>query len=126
MSTHTNNVVLRTSAALTGSTGTTYGSAVRVDRYDELNIFFRVTAQGTFVDETLTVSVQTKDQAGNYYDLAGATFTAIGDKTAAVPYSEDIAIVVFGSTIRLKYVVTATGATVNYTFGVTAIGKGSF
>ena len=126
MSTHTNDLVLRTSAALTGSTGTTYGSAVRVDEYDELNIFFRVTAQGTFVDETLTVSVQTKDQAGNYYDLAGATFTAIGDKTAAVPYGEDIAIVVFGSTIRLKYVVTASGATVNYTFGVTAIGKGNF
>lgn len=124
MSTHTNNITLRDSAALTGSAGTTYGSAARVDRYEELNLFFRVTAQGTFTNETLTVSVQTKDQDGNYYDLSSASFTAIGDKTGAVPYGEPLAIVVFGSNIRLKYVTT--GTTPNYTFSVTGIGKGNF
>ena len=125
MSTHTNNVVLRASAALTVATGETYGSVARVDKYDELTLFLQLTAQSTYAaGDTLTVSVQTKDQAGNYYDLKGATFTAIASDAA--PTSEDIAIVVFGSNIRLKYVVTAAGATVSYTFGVTAIGKGDF
>ena len=126
MSTHTNNVSLRASAQLSGSAGTTYGSAVAVDKFSELTLFLRLTAQGTFTDESLTVSVQTKDQAGNYYDLTNATFTAIGDQTSDVPYSEYIAIVVFGSTIRLKYVATATGATVDYTFSVTGLGKGEY
>ena len=124
MSTHTNNVVLRASAALTGSAGTTYGSAVAVDKFNEILLFFRVTAQGTFTDETLAVTVQTKDQAGNYYDLEDSAFTAIGDKTAAVPYAEYMALLVFGSTIRLKYVTT--GTTPNYTFGVTGLGKGEY
>lgn len=125
MSTHTNNVTLRASAQLSGSAGTTYGSAVSVDKFNELTLFLRVTAQGTYTDETLTVTVQTKDAAGNYYDLDDSAFTAIGDETAAT-YSEYIALLVFGSTIRLKYVTTATGATVDYTFSVTGIGKGEY
>lgn len=124
MTTHTNNLILRTSAALTGSAGTTYGSAIPVNHYNELHLFFRVTAQGTFTDETLTVSIQIKDQAGNYYDLDDSAFTAIGDKTSAVPYAQYMALLVFGSVIRLKYVTT--GTTPNYTFGVTGIGKGEY
>ena len=125
MSTHTNNMTLRASAILSSSGGgTTYGDAVSVDKFNEILLFFRVTVQGTYTDETLTVTVQTKDQAGNYYDLEDSAFTAIGDKTSAVPYAEYMALLVFGSTIRLKYVTT--GTTQAYTFGVTGLGKGEY
>jgi hypothetical protein len=125
MSTHTNNITVRASAALTDAGDTSYGDSVRVDHYDELNLFLQLTAQSTYASgDTLTVSVQTKDPVGNWYDLTGASFTAITTDAAAT--SEDIGIVVFGSNIRLKYVTTAAGATVSYTFSVTAIGKGSF
>lgn len=124
MSTHTNNVTLRASAILDDAAGTSYGSAISVNNFNEILLFFRVTVQGTYTDETLTVTVQTKDQAGNYYDLEDSAFTAIGDKTAVLPYAEYMALLVFGSTIRLKYVTT--GTTPAYTFGVTGLGKGEY
>lgn len=122
MSTHTNNITLRASAALTGSAGTTYGTlSVRVDKYEELTLFLLFTAQ-TYDNETLAISVQTKDQVGNWYDLTGAAFTTVGDTSGTA--RESIGIVIFGSNIRLKYVTT--GNTPNYTFSVTGIAKGNF
>ena len=124
MSTHTENKTLRESAALTGAAGTTYSSALRVEKYEELTLFLYQTAQGGWTDEYLDVSVQTKDPDGNWHDLAGATFTQIGNNTAAVPYGEDIGIIVFGAYIRLKYVTQ--GTTPDFTFQITGIGKGNF
>ena len=69
MSTHTNNITLRSSAAIS-SAGTTYSSIFRVDRYDELNLFLIISAQtGYSSGDTLAVSVQIVGPDGNYIDL---------------------------------------------------------
>jgi len=110
----------RTSATVSAA-GTTYGDTVEVDSFNELTLFIRVTAQGSYTDETLDVSMQTKDPSGNWYDLTDAEFTQIGNKTASLPYSEYMTIIAFGSQVRIKIV--AAGTSVSYTFSVEAYGK---
>jgi len=123
--THTNNITLQASTTLAAA-ATTYTSAIRVDRYEELNLFLSVSAQNTYAaGDGLTVSVAIVDPAGNKVDLPGASFTTINDSTSSYGLKEHIAIVAFGSRIMLKYVVTE-GSDVSYTFTVTAYGKGSF
>ena len=124
MSKHTNDITLRSLAELTGA-DTTYSNDFRVDRYDELILFLYFSAQGMYTNETINVTVQVKDPDGNFIDLTNAAFTQVGNATGSVPYlAEYLAIAVFGSRIRLKYVTT--GTTVSYTFSVKAIGKGDF
>ena len=89
-----------------------------VDEYDELVIFLRVTAIKTWADETFNVKVQTIDPDGNAVDLTDATFAEVTDTVG----NEYIAIVVFGSRVRLVW--TITGSDPGYTFSATAYAKG--
>ena len=120
MSIFVRSYTVRASAALTGA-ATTYGTEFDVSDVDELNLFIVLTAQGSYTNETLDVSVQTKDPAGNWHDVASAAFTQLGNKGGTA--SEHIAITTFGSKLRLKYI--SAGNTPNYTFSVTAYGKGT-
>ena len=123
---HTESITFQASNNIT-SAGTTYGDAIRVDKFDELNLFLYISVQGSFTDETLNVNVQIKDPDGNYIDLTDAAFTEITNATAVDPYlAEHIAIVAFGSVVRLKYVTTTSGGSVDYTFTVKGYGKGNF
>jgi hypothetical protein len=102
--------------------GTTYSTATDVSKHIELLLFLRVTAQGTYTDETLNITMQTKDHAGNWYDLTDVDFTEVGDVTGSVPYAEYLPVIGFGSQVRFKIVAAGTG--VDYTFSITGYGKG--
>ena len=124
MATHTNNITLRSSAAIS-SAGTTYSEIFRVDRYDELNLFLIISAQAGYSSgDSLTVSVQTIDPDENAIDLAGATFDAVTNSSSAGA-KQHLGILAFGSRIRLKYVLAVDSAA-SYTFTVKAYGKGNF
>ena len=124
MPTHTNNITLQESQSLSVQ-ATTYSDIIRVDKYDELNLFLDISAQtGYSGGDSLAVSVQIVDPDGNYIDLAGAAFTTVTDSSASGA-NQHIAIVAFGSRIRLKYVVLVHTAA-SYTFTVKGYGKGDF
>ena len=110
------------SSATVSAAGTTYSDATDVSRHLELLVFLRVTAQGTYTDETLDITMQTKDRAGNWHDLTDVDFTQVGDVTGSVPYAEYLPVIGFGSQIRFKIV--AAGTDVDYTFNIDGYGKG--
>lgn len=98
-----------------GVTATSYGNWKTVDEFDELIIFLRVTAVN--VTGTLDVKIQTKDPDGNAVDLTNCTFTQVTSATG----NQYMAIVVFGSQVRVYYTVAASG---DYDFTVKAYAKG--
>lgn len=98
-----------------GATSTSQSSWMTVDAFDELMLFLRVTAVD--VTGTLDIKVQTKDPDGNAVDLTGATFSQVTSSTG----NEYMAILVFGSQIRVYYAIAGSG---DYTFTVTAYAKG--
>lgn len=81
--------------------------------HDEALVFLDVTAaSGT--TPTLNVTIQTKDPAGNWYDLVSFT-----QRTAAGKEAKPVSV--FGETLRIAY--TVGGTTPSFTFSVTGIGK---
>lgn len=100
--------------------GTVYTSDwIDVSRFHEILADLVVTAQGAYTNETLDVTIQGKDADGNIFTLA--SFTQVGNVTAALPYVEPLKLSNFGQWIRAK-IVTA-GTDVDYTFRVNASAK---
>jgi len=97
-----------------------YTEGLYVGDSDELLVFFVMTAQGTYTDETLDIKLQTKDPDGNYYDISGAAFTQVSGDTGTT--SEMKAVSTFGSVIRACIAVT--GTTPAYTFSLKFYAKG--
>jgi hypothetical protein len=111
------DLTLLASAARTSASYT--GDWVDVSYYTEALLALSVTAQGTYGNETLDVIIQGKDALGNVFTLA--SFTQVGNVTAAVPYIEPLKLSNFGGQIRAK--ATLAGTTKNYTFSVSGMAK---
>lgn len=106
--------------------GTVYTGWVNVGISANMLAFIKLTAQGTFTDETLNISVQTRTPEGDAVDLADNSspiaFTEITNKISSLPFLDYIPFTAFGSLIRFK-IVTA-GTSPDYTFKLTGYGKG--
>ena len=82
-----------------------------VDMYEELLVFLKISAQGTYANETLDVTIQVKAHDGDAYDVG--SFDQITDKTSSVPYRELLPVRWFGTNIRIK--ITLGGDDPDYT-----------
>jgi hypothetical protein len=100
--------------------GTVYSSDwTDVSAFHEMLLILAVTAQGTYTNETLDVTIQGKDANGNVFTLA--QFTQVGNVVSSVPYVEPLKLSNFGQFVRAK-IVTA-GTDVDYTFSVLGFAK---
>lgn len=90
-----------------------------VDMFFELMAFLELTAQGTYTNETLDVTIQTRSPNGNAHDLE--SFAQIGNKTAALPFYDYEALTNFGAQIRFKLAVAGTAK--DYTLSLTGYAK---
>lgn len=117
---HAKTHVFQKSKQFTG-VATVYTEWVPVVMAEELLAFIKLTAQGTYTDETLNISVQTQTPDGDAIDLVGVNFSEIGNKTGSLPFLDYLGIAAFGVAVRFK-IVTA-GTSPDYTFKLTGWGK---
>lgn len=97
---------------------TTYGDWSPGDMYEELLVYVELTGQGSYTDETLDITIQTRSPDGDPFDIA--SFDQITDETTAIIaydyYRVSLPIKWFGTQCRVK-VVTA-GTAVDYTLNI--------
>lgn len=99
--------------------GTVYSDWVNVGYYNELIMNLAVTAQGTYTDETLDITIQGEDGDGNVFELG--SYTQVGNVVSSVPYCEPLKFTNFGRKIRAKIVMAGTDC--DYTLSVLGFGK---
>ena len=99
--------------------GTIYSNWFDVSLMTEALIALAVTAQGSYTNETLDVTVQGQDPLGNLITLA--QFTQVGNVTSSLPYVEALKLSNFGGQIRVK--ITTAGTSVDYTLSVGGYAK---
>lgn len=102
--------------------GTEYTEWMDVGISAEMLAFIKLTAQGSYDNETLNISVQTKTPDDDPMDLKEVVFTEIGNKVGSLPFSDYIGFLGFGSLIRFKIV--KAGTSPDYTFKLIGYGKG--
>lgn len=98
---------------------TAYTSTFDVSYFVEMILTLAITAQGTYTDETLDVTIQGQDPLGNWFTLA--QFTQVGNVVSSVPYTEALKLNNFGGKIRAK-IVTA-GTAVDFTMSLSGYAK---